>query len=413
MRAGFRTAGATVQFSPWRPQVWTLTGVGAVSLGLITGLILALFVDRGSLGPYRYHVWRWEADTLFSNASARLGLAPEPDQAIGEEAIRRYFRITSELRGALDQTPVDGVLVRALSNERDLYENDVERHIEAMIDEAVTTAGLQRGLPLFNDIRITWPPVDFELTTPPQLLVRSPRAEIRRDGDTLLKPGLSFEQVEAIERGEDDDDTVSIVVSIGGLAAYPAIVSANRTYDGLLETTAHEWVHHYLAFYPLGQQWGKGGDAETLNETTANIAGREIANLVRAANPLVLDPAEDGRRPARAEGARVTIDFNKEMRELRLEVDRLLAEGKVADAEAAMEGKRAFFEENGIFIRKLNQAYFAFYGTYADSPASSNPVGPKIERVWELTGDVGLFLTLMRDVKNAGDLDEVLGRLER
>ena len=46
------------------------------------------------------------------------------------------------------------------------------------------------------------------------------------------------------------------------------------------------------------------------------------------------------------------------------------------------------FFDNGIHIRKINQAYFAFYGTYADGPASSNPVGPKIERVWELTIDL-------------------------
>ncbi|MGE0571301.1 MAG: hypothetical protein AB7H85_05805 [Dehalococcoidia bacterium] len=413
MRAGFRAAAGDVRFDPWRPQVWTLTGIAAVLLGLITGLLLALFIDRGTLADYRYHVWRWEADTLFSNVSARIGLAPEPDMAAAEEAVQNYFRITSELRGAMDQTPADAALVAALSNERGVYENDVERFIEGRIEDAVAAAGLQRSLPLFSEVRITWPPVDFELTTPPQLLVRSPRSEIKRDGDTLLKPGLTFEQVEQIEGRADDEDTVSIVVSIGGLAAYPAIVAANRTYDGLLDTTSHEWVHHYLAFYPLGQQWGKGGNAETLNETTANIAGREIARLVREAQPVALNPDEDGRRPARAGATAVTIDFNKEMRELRLEVDSLLADGKVEEAEAEMSAKRQFFEDNGIFIRKLNQAYFAFYGTYADSAASSNPVGPKIERVWELTGDVGRFLAVMRDVTNVEDLDEALAKLER
>ena len=268
MRVGYRAAAGDVRFDPWRPQVWTLTGIAAVSLGLVTGLLLAVFFDRGSLGEYRYHVWRWEADTLFSNVSTRLGLSPQPNEATAEDAVRQYFRITSQLRGALDQTPVDTASVNALSSERDVYENDVERFIEGLIGDAVTSAGLQRSLPLFNDVRITWPPVDFELTTPPQLLVRSPRSEIRRDGDTLLKPGLTLEEVERIEGKEDDDDTVSIVVSIGGLAAYPAIVSANRTYDGLLDTTSHEWVHHYLAY--LAEQRGLVAEArKALAETQA------------------------------------------------------------------------------------------------------------------------------------------------
>jgi hypothetical protein len=368
------------------------------------------FAGRGSLDQYQYHLWRWEAETLTANMFTRLGIGPNPDAEAGEEAIRNYFRLTSQLRAAMDADPVDGALVDTLANERAIYENDVERYIEKNIGEAIESAGLERGLPLFNSARLTWPPVDFELTTPPRLLVRSPRDRIERAGDTLLKPGLTFSQIEGIEADTDDSDTVSLVVSIGGLAAYPAIVTGDRTYDGLLETAAHEWVHHYLAFYPLGEQWGEGGDAETLNETTANIAGREIANLVRKEHPIELAPGENGAAPPSE--TPVTVDFNKEMRALRLEVDALLAEGKVEEAEALMDAKRQYLEENGISIRKLNQAYFAFYGTYADGPASSNPVGPKIERVWELTGDVGVFLKVMREVTDVGDLDEALAALE-
>ncbi len=77
-----------------------------------------------------------------------------------------------------------------------------------------------------------------------------------------------------------------------------------------------------------------------------------------------------------------------------------------------MEEKRQYLAANGITIRKINQAYFAFYGTYADSPQSSNPVGPKIEKVWERTKDVGLFLRLMREVTSVEDLDRLLAELE-
>ena len=171
-------------------------------------------------------------------------------------------------------------------------------------------------------------------------------------------------------------------------------------------------MHHYLAFYPLGEQWGNGGDAETLNETTANIAGRAIADLIRKKHPIQLAPGEDGRGPGFDCPEEKRIDFNKEMRALRLDVDRLLAEGKVDEAERLMEEKREYFEDHCVFIRKLNQAYFAFYGTYADGPASSNPLGPKIERVWELTQDVGVFLKIMREIRTVPDLDRALAALE-
>ena len=105
------------------------------------------------------------------------------------------------------------------------------------------------------------------------------------------------------------------------------------------------------------------------------------------------------------------MDFGAEMRALRLTVDDLLKQGNVTGAERAMEEKRVYLNANGFSIRKINQAYFAFYGTYADSPQSSNPVGPKIEKVWELTRDVGLFLRIMRDVRDVEGLDEAIADL--
>jgi hypothetical protein len=167
-------------------------------------------------------------------------------------------------------------------------------------------------------------------------------------------------------------------------------------------------VHHYLAFYPLGEQWGKGGDAHALNETTASIAGAHIAELIRERHPVTFEEGADGRAPSRPAP---TIDFNAEMRALRLQVDDLLSKGRVKEAEDLMESKRQYFNQNGFSIRKINQAYFAFYGTYADSPQSSDPIGPKIEEVWELTNDVGVFLSVMREVDNVDDLDRALDGL--
>jgi hypothetical protein len=405
-----RVADASeVQLQPWRPSTWGLLLTAAALMGIVLGVALAALWPKGAVGNDEYELWRWEANTLLDNAFARLGIGPHPDDRDGEAALAQYFKLTSQLRAANNTENPDLNLLDTLTNERANYENDVERLLERYITEAVDTAGLERRLPVFSSIKLTWPPVDFELTNPPQLLVRSPRSRIERAGDTLLKNDLSLRDIELLEDKTTNTDTVSIVVAIGGLAAYPAIVRDDRTYDSILETASHEWVHHYLAFYPLGEQWGNGGDAETLNETTANIAGREIANVIRKAHPADLPSDADGRAPPRPAP---TIDFNKEMRDLRIAVDGLLKDGKVSEAEQLMEQKRQSFNDNGITIRKLNQAYFAFYGTYADSPQSSNPVGPKIEQVWERTQDVGVFLRVMRGVRNVTDLDRALSALQ-
>ena len=69
------------------------------------------------------------------------------------------------------------------------------------------------------------------------------------------------------------------------------------------------------------------------------------------------------------------------MHETRVTVDKLLADGKIEEAESYMEKRRQVFWDNGYLIRKLNQAYFAFHGAYADVPggaAGEDPVGPAV-----------------------------------
>ncbi len=402
-------AAAVITYRPWRPLSWLLVVVAAAAVGLPLGGLVNVLWPRGDLAPYEYHLWRWEADNLVENLFARAGIGPNPGDAAGQAELRTYMSLTSEVRAQTASANPDLARIDQLNAERAKHEHSVERLIERYIDEAVTAEGLQHHLPLFDSVWFTWPPVDFKLTSPPGVLVRSPRDRIQRLGDTLIKSGLSLRDVERIEADTTNANTVSLLVPIGGLAAYPAIVRDDRDYDSLIETASHEWTHHYLAFFPLGEQWGKGGDAETLNETTANIAGREIANIIRKNHPITFPPGQDGSAP---EQAPPTVDFNKEMHDLRLQVDALLKQGKVSDAEQAMEDKRQFLAQHGIVIRKLNLAYFAFYGTYGDTAASSNPVGPKIEHVWELTKDVGAFLRVMRDVRSAGDVDKAIARLE-
>ena len=69
------------------------------------------------------------------------------------------------------------------------------------------------------------------------------------------------------------------------------------------------------------------------------------------------------------------------MRETRTTVDGYLAQGQVEPAEQYMEQRRQEFAAKGYYIRKLNQAYFAFYGSYADSPTSVSPIGTELRKL--------------------------------
>jgi hypothetical protein len=75
------------------------------------------------------------------------------------------------------------------------------------------------------------------------------------------------------------------------------------------------------------------------------------------------------------------FDFSKFMRETRLRADELLASGDIDGAEAWMEERRLELQTHGYVIRKINQAYFAFTGSYADSPGSVSPVA---RQIWDL-----------------------------
>jgi hypothetical protein len=121
-----------------------------------------------------------------------------------------------------------------------------------------------------------------------------------------------------------------------------------------------------------------------MNETTASIVGNEMgAALIERYYPeFVPPPPDQDASPSQPDPNQPPpFDFQAEMRETRVTTDQLLANGQIEAAEAYMEARRQFFWENGYRIRKLNQAYFAFYGAYADAPggaAGDDPVGAAV-----------------------------------
>lgn len=398
------------ELRPFKPLLFVQVLIVAVVAGGILGTGMAASMQRAELGDYHYSLVQWQAETTPGVLFRLAGIEPDVDAKEEEAILQTYFRLTSEIREEEEQVEPDRERIAELRSAREEYTRDTERIIRDYVDDAITTAGLQQTLPLFDDVSFTWPPVEFKLAEAPNILVRSPRDTIRRYGDTMIRGDLTLDDIEDVEGKADDEDSVSMVISIGGIASYPAIISADRNYWGVVELAAHEWLHHYLAFYPLGQQWFKGGDAFTLNETVANIGGRALASIVHERHPVSFPDGADGSMRERPEA---TVDRHERLRRLRVQVDALLELGMVDEAERLMDETQGFLMQHGVPIRRLNQAYFAFFGTYGDTAAAGpDPIGEGMAAVWEATQeDVALFIELVRDIKTVADLDELVDEL--
>ncbi|KKL69620.1 hypothetical protein LCGC14_2113100, partial [marine sediment metagenome] len=324
----------------------------------------------------------------------------DPSPAEEDTLIRRYFELAAGIR-TLERDGSDAERLAEARRQRDAIENDVEETLEGRISDLLRDQGFAMNPPLFSDIDLFFPPLDFELDRPPKVLAVSPRERIELDRNYLLVPGLGPEAVAAVESETEETGVSALVVNTGGIATYPSVVPELASYRSVVETVIHEWLHQYLAFYPLGRSYFSGQEARTLNETVANLAGRELADLFIQRYGSPTPPPSPSQTSA-------DFDFRAEMRSLRLRVEELLAEGRVEEAESLMNEKRDEFEAQGVYIRRINQAYFAFYGSYADTPGSIDPIGPKLQRLRDRSGSVAEFVLLARSLHSEAGLDSLL-----
>jgi hypothetical protein len=111
--------------------------------------------------------------------------------------------------------------------------------------------------------------------------------------------------------------------------------------------------------------------------------------------------------------SRPVFDFREQMYITRVNADLLLAEGKIEEAEAYMEERRQVFLRNGYLLRKINQAYFAFYGAYADTPggaAGEDPIGPAVRALREQSDSLTDFINTIRWITTLEELQEELNQ---
>lgn len=282
----------------------------------------------------------------------------------------------------------------------------VEKVIQQQVRDVITELGIDN--PVGNFLGIHFPPFSFILATPPDLLVTSPLNKIDVLSEVRLKPDLTLSEKETIESQTDQLGVSSLVVGLGGIATVPPLIDSGSSLQYVLDTAAHEWMHQYLAFKPLGFRYvldllGVKPDYNivTINETVASIFGDEVGAMVynKYYSAYQTPPPPPPSQPV--------FDFNAAMRNIRLNVDSMLAEGEVTQAEQYMDNQRDFLQTKGYYIRKLNQAYFAFYGTYAAAPTSVSPIGAKIKAIRSESVSIGAFINTMSGITSVKELDEL------
>ena len=364
--------------------------------------------------PYRFSIAKWESVAIPREVNqwifSRYKKSDDEAHMVTEyfSSIERIKTLKSEIQAINvgtrqgDSAPLEAELSR-LQEQRIALENTVEKIIERQIKDALVQQGIFNPINEYVRLKVGFPPVNFELEKPPYLLVVSPRHKIERRREILLQPLLSPKEIEDIEAKVDKLGVSSLVVKLGGISTYPSLVTNEASLRSTIDTATEEWVHQYLVFKPLGFLYlldltgaSRNYAIATMNETLASMVSKEIGSIVYGKYY-----PEYGNSVNQTESE---FDFNREMREIRKAVDTYLAQGEIEQAEEFMRQKRQYLASMGHYIRKLNQAYFAFYGTYADSPTSISPIGLELKELRSQSASLNDFLNTVAVVTSRQDL---------
>jgi hypothetical protein len=291
-----------------------------------------------------------------------------------------------------------------------LSETIVQNQLSTTLAELGLTAG---GQPI--------PPVLYHITPLPMVLIVSPRDVIRQDASISLLADLSPEKMYELESKVEKTLNVSALVEpVGGVGIYPTMIVRTSSLPFLIEVIGHEWTHNYLTLRPLGMSYFTSGEMRNVNETVASLAGKEIAReVMKRYYPEYLPKEEPVQTPVTTTPSQPPqppqFDFRKEMHETRVVVDTLLELGKIEDAEKYMEIRRLYFWENGYHLRRLNQAYFAFHGAYADEPGGgaageADPVGPAVIALRAKSPSLADFLNRISGITSLEELLRIAGK---
>jgi hypothetical protein len=378
---------------------------------------------------FDYPNWVWDA-TWAKIKQVAISAPYTFDRGTNKQIVFDYLRITTELSQAelrIEQIYADPNIINKetttelLRSQRDSLTD--RQLVLAPFAESILQYQLGQALSQLDLTTIgqPLPPVLYHNSPTPLALIVSPRNKIEQTANISVLPTLTIDEQISLENNVTESlDVSTLVVAIGGVGVYPTMVMETTDLRWMLSTIAHEWTHNYLNIRPLGLNYSTTPKLRTMNETTANIAGDEVGHLVlETYYPELLASYPDRDLilfnqhflPSNTFDDPPPVNFRAEMHETRVTADELLAEGKIEEAESYMETRRLYLWENGYLLRKLNQAYFAFHGAYADTPggaAGEDPVGPAVRTLREQSPTLRDFIRTIARMTSFEQLQEAI-----
>jgi hypothetical protein len=376
------------------------------------------------VSPYRFSITSWEVKSLsrvVDEAFSHKDTAT-PDQS---QTVVDYFAvmdginakqqaieaIASGLMSGDVTTHLNALL--SLEQQRDSLATQAEFVLEKQIRATLNSLDIYNPLESILNLKSTFPPVKLRLQEPPKLLVVSPRGNIARLATITVNNNMSLNDIIQLEDAVSGLDVSALVVDLGGIATYPSFVANRYGLQFALSTAVEEWFHQYLFFRPLGFRYGLedlGFDEPdyivTMNETLAGMVSDEVADIIYNTYYASYYP------PASSSGgdtAPPAFNFSTFMHDTRLTVDNMLEQGQVTQAETYMEQQRLTLASHGYLIRKLNQAFFAFYGSYADQPGFENPITDNLSALRDKSATLAAFVEKASSFTNPDELASAVG----
>lgn len=283
-------------FKKWRRRVWLFSRVTVLLL------LLALLIDRNadhdtsldgriSLATRgeRFDFAVWEVQALLTKASQEMfGYHAYISEEERKKLVLEYLTLQNHLwaleqqieAAALnpDATPTPLADLEAEYEETGDVLDSKQPLVEHIIEGQVSAILQNEGLTWLGQVI---PPVSMHFLNPPNVLVVSPRDEIRQYTTVVLNPHEFTSRVALEAKIAATIPEMSVwITRIGGIGIWPAMVTETDQAVIAFEITAHEWLHHYLIFFPLGMEYLGSEETRIINETTATLIGNEIGNKV-------------------------------------------------------------------------------------------------------------------------------------
>jgi hypothetical protein len=294
--------------------------------------------------------------------------------------------------------------------------------VERVLADQVQKVLKEQNTTLFEARSLFFPPVFFRLIDLPHVLVVSYRDRFTMRSQVAMQRTITSQQTDDLEAAVDHDLGVSsLLVPIGGYSTYPTMIAGTAPRDFVVGAITHEWCHIYLMFRPLGEAYGKDGQVSAMNETVCSIFGDDIGALVlqefygaeKTPRPWEALPTPAPAAPPQPKATEPQgFNGNRELRKIYIAAEDKLKANDIAGAEAVMEQGRQYLAENGIYLRKLNQAFFAFYGSYAEGPDAirSDPIGDDLRALRRNSPTIRDFLVTVAQMTSYDDLKKALGK---